>query len=451
MQKILSLMLTLLPAVALSQEGVNPRTLGEFRLERLNGYASVLVDWAAETADFTPEQKTVLVKLLQVEVQRVQRIWNSQRIPGDDFQLTYFASSPGGAGRDLPLIHKTPGLARALTVGHLDVLRDAVRERGACHEDLSADAYIGVLTKMLYLDAQEQIAVRDLLKTRYRLPMLNGAPTRSNLQDLKLLNDDTLEQLVGKRMDSLRFHIYEKLDVPVDLTVTLEIPPTSLGGGSESGLEQHITAAIRRSCQKFENRYKVGMRGRIRDMAVRNGLTDQQVRRLELAAAGIRKRKMQKWMQEGRESLPPVAQIARHLDVGLWETETRLSPIKLGEEKLWINAVTKVNEENTRPVDGQKPAAMAAIRHGLVSQTMQWLDHELWLRPKQREPVRKLIDQAVTELYNNEPTDHLKLVFRAAVQNMPSAKLEKLLTTEQRKAWRRIQKLNALVAIVFTE
>ena len=104
MQKILSLMLTLLPAVALSQEGVNPRTLGEFRLERLNGYASVLVDWAAETADFTPEQKTVLVKLLQVEVQRVQRIWNSQRIPGDDFQLTYFASSPGGAGRDLPLI-----------------------------------------------------------------------------------------------------------------------------------------------------------------------------------------------------------------------------------------------------------------------------------------------------------------------------------------------------------
>lgn len=449
MQKfVLFLMLPLLAlGVAVGQEPVESAGLKEPRQERLSAYTKSLVDWSVATADFTPDQESALADLLDKQVEQLQRHWlQNPRGTKNDIRLTYFASDPMGAARRLPLVHKAPGLIAALTTANterLDVLVAAVRERAMYHEELAADSYTGVLTKIANLSPKEQTVLRRLLKTRYRLRVLNGAPTRSNLKNLKLLDDVQLEELIGNRMDSLSFHIDEKIRLQ-DFRAKIEVPPTE-NELSPDELRQHVSTAIRQSCHKFEDRYEISMRGRIRDIAARNGLTEKQVRRLELAATGIRKRKMQTWIEEARTAVRPTEQIVAWLNQGsVWRIEVRFTPIKLSQEKLWLTALIKLEEKKDAPTS-------PAVRNGLVSQTMQWLDQELWLRPKQRKPIRKLVDQAVTDLHTDESIDQLRLVFRSAVKNMKSAEVEKLLTTQQRSAWQRIRKPDAVVAVRLSE
>lgn len=474
-------------AVAPPRRAVNPpnpanaRIKGE-RRERVDAHVAAMLSWVESACDLTDEQKVKVTDMLKAQVDTEQDQWEKAPNRGEqngnrDFIPFEFLS----VMRKLTHSSKTRRmLDEILTEEQVTRLKAARDARDTWLRENLVGLALLVLDRELYLSPELREPVSTRLRTMFGSKIYNGLYSFNNngwpFQRAQFTKNSKLKAVLGD-VRSKRYERLTKNNGQSEQYIMI-----SMDGSDDSGAE-----SLKKAIEAQPERIQEAMAVRIQFLKETEQLSAKDARRLTLAAKGAGSREIDKWIDESKKQLKQMREqfVNQNVSWGmnvlrvdrvernkLW-TKTRDRVLSKGEggshsddkrvaeeseedrqEKAKQQMRTLVKSAIAELLNRREPEKEETVarterqqyhRSAMVNYAVAILSQELWLRPEQREPVRKLVEESLANYSRYFPTSnyvyYAELQMLADALHVPKeAKWKALLSPTQTEALQQLKK-----------
>ena len=368
------------------------------RLTRLLQLGDNVIDWYRHAATASDANKDALSE----EMRRLAlRLATSNSWRSSDFHVSVFVSMRGRPGR--VLIEGRPWktgpsdwdriVEKTIDAAALPKLNSALKERSEFLTRESVEGHLGLIGKLIKLSPSDLTILRQRITKGRSAQILNRPLCVSSLRDMHLLDDAVIRKTLGERGPEFVRATYNGDNKPQTVRAQIQI----LKESTEDQIEESVRDAMDKARAGYARRHEE----HIKLLAERHRLNSKQKRRLELAAKGIRTRAMATLRQELRKEIAREQKYLAEPDAALNGfgndiafASARINAEPLSDQRLWRKTLIEV----LSAMDTETTTVPTSFNHkAFVSQMLVALDHELWLRPEQREPLRKRISLGIVK------------------------------------------------------
>ncbi|MFK7818786.1 MAG: hypothetical protein AB8G99_08700 [Planctomycetaceae bacterium] len=395
------------------------------RAGRLQLQADVALEWHCSVANVSPKQKKRLADELssQVLVLARQASWRAE-----DFDLALFVGNRAKAGRVLlegrPW-KATPSDWKKAVADSLDEqqLKDvvaALKKRELLLHEHAAKACLRYLELLAGLSDNDRQVLLKRLKEEYPKQLLARPLCIENLRELRLLDDDVVRRTFADRGPRLqRILLQGGIDDGFSKYVTIDVSTKWSEEEKEKAVNDAVGQALGYLAREHEALVHLASK--------RLELGEKQQRRLQLASKGVRSRVVRSWRSELREEVKR-SEGQRFGGARTFEASAHLKAPPLQDDRLWTRTLRAILKDPENQLAGIKSES---VRQGVVSQALIAFDRELWLKPKQREPFKKLLDHATNATGKALSRALLSEFVTGMANRLPEGEAKKLLSPTQ--------------------
>lgn len=407
----------------------------ELREERLEAYASVVLDWHVRAADLSTETAGTLQTVLDRSVASSTRSYDPARF---DAELVLFAGRVAGPARAMfdgvPWRRQRPtawrkALNAELTESQRNAIQRKIAARNLILRRLAAEGAAGVLTSFDVVDTKLRDALTAALIRERGDEMLNHPFTK---QSLPVFNLNTAKEVKEHLTPAGRLVVYYAAESTRSERLgrlTAELPFDPLPDSKREPNYDRFLESIESEADRVLGAYQ-------KALVAAYQLSDKQAARLRLAVKGVLVRKRALWRETAAYKLKMFERMNGRQPIRKM-TVTVPIPV-LNHEPLWIRARDKVlGKQSVGGANGR------SLRQARTSHVMFVLDQELWLTDAQRKSVRKLVAKSLSQIGSDTDRPLNRTVYDV-LRRVSKDDLEQILTANQQVAWNTMKKLSVV-------